>query len=379
VSLVDARGVPSKLSDVEFWRMVTGFSEPGGYFPANNFVSNEMEYQSVLPALLTTVKPGGVYLGVGPDQNFTYISALQPRMAFIVDIRRQNMLQHLMFKALIEMAPTRGDFLSRLFGRPRPPGLDDAATPRALLEAFAGAPASLALFEETNRRALDLLERQHGFALSPDDTDAIRYVLGTFHEYGPEITYAPIDMSRPPGFGPTVRVSMFPSFRELVNQGDPTGTNRGYLATEDSYRVLRDLQRRNLIVPIVGDFAGDKALSAVGGYVRERGAVVTSIYVSNVEQYLFQNNVWRLYYDNVAALPTDRTSTFIRAFFPFGGMIRTNPAILSRSPESADPINLYLYPVSSTLVSPVSAILTALAEGRVSSYLDVIELSASGR
>ncbi len=375
LSLVAAPGVPSKIGDAEFWRIVTGFSEPGGYFPSNNFVSNEMEYQTVIPELLTTVEPGGVYLGVGPDQNFTYISALRPKMAFIVDIRRQNMLQHLMYKALMEMAPTRADFLSRLFGRLRPPSLDDRATPRALLDAFAEAPPSLALFEETNRRMLDLLERQHGFTLSPDDADAIRYVLGTFYEYGPEITYAPIDMSRPPGFGPSVRVSMFPSFRELVNQSDGTGTNRGYLATEESYRFLRDLQRRNLIVPIVGDFAGDKALAAVGGWVRGRGAVVTSIYVSNVEQYLFQNNVWRLYYDNVAALPTDGTSAFVRAFFPFGGIIRTNPALLTRSPDSSDPINLYLYPVSSTLVSPVSVILSAVADGRIASYLDVIELS----
>ena len=55
-------------------------------------------------------KPGGVYLGVGPDQNFTYILALQPKIAFIIDIRRQNMLQHLMYKALIEISKDRADF-----------------------------------------------------------------------------------------------------------------------------------------------------------------------------------------------------------------------------------------------------------------------------
>ena len=67
---------------------------------------------------------GGVYMGVGPEQNFTYIAAIRPAMAFIVDIRRQAVMQHLMFKAMFELAKDRADFISLLFaqaaaGRPR--------------------------------------------------------------------------------------------------------------------------------------------------------------------------------------------------------------------------------------------------------------------
>ena len=87
-----AEQLPAALSDEEFWRMISGFSEPGGSFDSDNFVSNEQNFQSVIPALLERTRPGGVYIGVGPEQNFTYIAALQPRIAFIVDIRRQNML-----------------------------------------------------------------------------------------------------------------------------------------------------------------------------------------------------------------------------------------------------------------------------------------------
>ena len=126
-----AQDVPSKLSDSTFWKMVTEFSEPGGSFRSDNFVSNETMFQWVIPELLRTTKPGGVYLGVGPDQNFTYIVALKPKISFIFDIRRQNMLTHLMYKAVFEQSTDRADFLSRLFSRPRPPKADTAMTANA--------------------------------------------------------------------------------------------------------------------------------------------------------------------------------------------------------------------------------------------------------
>lgn len=117
-----AQGIPDHLSDQEFWSMVEDFSEPNGYFQSENLLSNETGFQVVIPELLRTVKPGGVYLGVGPEQNFTYIVALRPRIAFIVDIRHQNAVHHLLYKALIELSDNRADFLARLFSRPRPPG-----------------------------------------------------------------------------------------------------------------------------------------------------------------------------------------------------------------------------------------------------------------
>src|SRR5260370_4863013 len=110
-------GLPDKLTDQEFWGLVSDLSEAGGYFRSDNFVSNEGAFQEVIPRLQQSLKPRGVYLGVGPEQNFTYIVALQPGISFILDIRRQNMLEHLLYKALIEMSPDREEFLSRLFAR----------------------------------------------------------------------------------------------------------------------------------------------------------------------------------------------------------------------------------------------------------------------
>src|SRR5712691_769721 len=124
-----AEQLPGQLSDKAFWRLVTDFSEPGGTFRSDNFISNETLFQHIIGRLKENTKPGGVYLGVGPDQNFTYIVALKPAIAFIVDIRRQNMLLHLMYKGLLEQSSNRAEFLSRLFSRAQPAGLSPDSSP----------------------------------------------------------------------------------------------------------------------------------------------------------------------------------------------------------------------------------------------------------
>ncbi|HUK32675.1 MAG TPA: hypothetical protein VLV86_02125, partial [Vicinamibacterales bacterium] len=106
------------LSDQEFRTLITGLSEPGGTFVTDNILSNEIAMQDVLPELERTHR--GAYIGVGPEQNLTYITALKPSIAFVVDLQRGNLLLHLMYKALVEMSTDRADFLSRLFARPRP-------------------------------------------------------------------------------------------------------------------------------------------------------------------------------------------------------------------------------------------------------------------
>src|SRR6202012_907154 len=131
-----AQSLPAKLSDKEFWQLNADFSENNGYFRSENLLSNETGFQYVIPDLLKRIPPGGVYLGVGPEQNFTYIVALQPKIAFIFDIRRGNMIAHLMYKTLLETSLDRAEFLSKLFSRPRPSGLDTNSTPKQLFDAY---------------------------------------------------------------------------------------------------------------------------------------------------------------------------------------------------------------------------------------------------
>src|SRR5437660_8019129 len=119
-SVLRAAGLPDQISNEAFWTMISDFSEPNGYFRFENFLSNELAYQKVIPNLEKNTMPGGVYIGVGPEQNFTYVAALQPKIAFVIDIRRQNLLEHLMYKALFELARDRVEFLSLLYARPEP-------------------------------------------------------------------------------------------------------------------------------------------------------------------------------------------------------------------------------------------------------------------
>jgi hypothetical protein len=67
---------------------------------------------------------------------------------------------------------------------------------------------------------------------------------------------------------------------------------RSYLSTEANFAVLKDLQSRNLVVPVVGNFGGPKAIRAIAQYLKSRGATVAAFYLSNVEQYLQQDGLW---------------------------------------------------------------------------------------
>ena len=111
--------LPEKLTDAEFWKIISDFSEPNGYFRSDNLLSNEIWYQYVIPELTRIAKPSRLYLGVGPEQNFAYIVALTPKMVFIVDVRRGNLHLHLMYKALFELSKDRAEFVSRLFSKKR--------------------------------------------------------------------------------------------------------------------------------------------------------------------------------------------------------------------------------------------------------------------
>src|SRR6266704_1541170 len=178
--LVAAEELPKQLSDEAFWHLVTDFSEPGGFFRSDNFVSNEATFQWVIPDLKNNSRSGGVYLGVGPDQNFTYIVATQPKMAFIFDIRRQNMVQHLMYKALIELSADRAEFLSRLFSRKRTEGMGPNSTPEELFTAYDNVEPDRQLFLANLQAIKAQLEERHKFKLSSDDEASIEFVYRSF-------------------------------------------------------------------------------------------------------------------------------------------------------------------------------------------------------
>ncbi len=352
---VEAGPLPERLANGEFWGLVESFSEPGGYFQSDNLVSNEHTYQYVVPALEQLAQPGRVYLGVAPDQNFTYLLALKPQLAFIVDIRRGNLQTQLMYKALIERSADRAEFVSRLFARPRPAGLSAASTVDEIFVAFARVPSDLEAQAHVLGEILEHLTVTRGFPLTDEDRFGIEDIYDQFVTFGPSITYSSSIASGRAGFGGRRGRGGFPSYADLMRQHDGTGRQRSYLATEAQFQALKAMQERNLIVPIVGDFAGSRALRQVGQYVKARGAVIGAFYTSNVEQYLFRNGVWRRFYANLATLPFDGRSVIIRSVSPRDGYLG-----VPRGPDGR--VNV---------LDPIAALVRDVEAGKVGTYYDI--------
>ena len=328
-----AQSLPASLSDKEFWAMVDGFSEEGGSFASDNIISNEIAFQHVIPELQRAPREGA-YLGVGPEQNFTYIAALKPEIAFIIDIRRQNLLLQLLYKALAELSTDRVDFMSRLFARPAPAGLGIDSTALTLFDAFGALPISDGLVNSNLKAVVDRLERAHGFPLTGDDERGIAEIYRSLYTGGPS-------MRGNFGGGPWI-----PSYAELMAQTDAAGKAHSYLASEENFRTFKDYERNNLIVPLVGDFGGDKAIRSVGHYLKEHNATVSTFYASNVEEYLFKGGSWGKFARNVAMLPIGGRSMFIRTYF------------------TRDDLR--------TLLDSMQGLLNAFMRGEVQTYNDVI-------
>ena len=311
-----AQGLPDQLTDAEFWRLFTEFSEASGDYPYQNFMTNEETFQDIMPILTKVTKPGGVYLGVGPEQNFTYIAGAKPKMAFIFDIRRQNAMLHLMYKAIFEMSPTRGDFVSHLFSIKSPEKVPTTVRANGLFLAFDGIKADRA-FYTANLASIKSILAKHNFKLSADDLSKIEYIYDVFFRAGPALDYK-FASEWPPQMAPA------PNYMQAMTDTDADKKAWSFLATEENYQFVRDLHRRNLLIPLVGDFAGSKAIRAVADYVKQRKAIVSAFYLSNVEYYLTEPRGPRgnlqSFYQNAAALPIDSSSLFIR-FVGFGDAV----------------------------------------------------------
>ena len=346
--------IPDSLALPAFSALILDMSEPEGEFHTDNLTSNESAYLHPLPILLNLELSGGVYVGVGPEQNFAYIGALRPEMAFIVDIRRQNMLQHLLYKALFALSDTRADFLSKLLSKPlyedlpffsrmfrsapswvaaeREPSIEE------LIDYFDSVDPVESLYSD-NLAQIRSLIGTYGIDAS-DDMMAIEHVYNEFYRRQLDIQY---DLRGRDG----KQLRQFPDLRDLLSAATIQGETAGFLASELSYRYVKDMQRRNLIVPVVGDFSGDRALRAIAEFVKMHEATISVFYTSNVEYYLIAWGYtgFSRFIDNVDRFPTEKNSVFVRSFEN-----DSNPVMLSHPDRIGD----HLF---TTLVQPISSLL----------------------
>src|SRR5262249_52802570 len=159
------------------------------------------------------------------------------------------------------------------FSKPRPAGLGTASTADELFRAFAAVPASETLYRQNLASIEAQLTKTHAFALPTRDLESLRQIFELFFRSG----FA-------------LRAS--PTYADLMTATDERGTARSYLSSEPAFAFLKDLETRNLVVPVVGDFGGPKAIRAIARWLKARGATVGAFYLSNVEQYLLQDGKW---------------------------------------------------------------------------------------
>lgn len=301
----------------DFAELTSRLSEKAGYFGSDNLISNELSYQHVLGKLSKMNISGGAYLGVGPDQNYTYIAQIKPRIAIMVDIRRDAVLQHLLYKSLMMMSRNRFEYLSLLFARPLPKDARKWADRpiRDIVDYFDRTPLDQKLADKLKE---DVHKKLATFnvTLSQRDLETIDEIHQAFYTDCLEVRYTIRD--RPTG-------RFFPAYRDILLEKDLDGRHRNYLANEADFQVIKSLHDRNLIIPITADLSGQKGVKAVGDFLKEIGEKVSAFYVSNVEFYLWRYDTMPRFVENLKSLPIDEKSVIIRSYFNYAYYTAPHP------------------------------------------------------
>jgi hypothetical protein len=276
-------------------RVVADLSEPESGRPADNLVTNEDSFARVAGDLGRLAPRGSIYLGVGPDQNLTYMAHARPRLAFVLDFRRRNALLHLAHKALLALAPDRASYLTRLTAR-RPARLPDDPSANDLVAAFSRGEMDRIRLDSTIAEVAEYL-RPLGVVAATEWT---------------ELATIQAKLAGPGLDARFLALPMYPTFARLIRSRDRLGHPAHFLAREEWYRAVRDAQLGDRILPLVGDFAGPRALPAFGTWLRRRGFAVGVFYASDVEFFLLRSGRFSDYVGHLSTLPWAEEAVLIR-------------------------------------------------------------------
>lgn len=332
------------LTPAQFGALSARLSDAGGAFDTDNLISNEKSLLHPLSVLDRAGVRGGVYIGVGPDQNFNYIARVRPRLAIIADIRRDNLLHHLLFKALFTAADSRQEFLALWTGRPMP------TTPvPATIDAMVAWVTRTPVTAASRSAALRIVREQvlaSGVALSSADLATIARFHTAFIADGVGLRFT--STGRAPQW-------YYPTLGQLLTERDREGRQASYLASDSAYRAVQSLERRNLVVPVVGDLSGP-VLDRIASVLRERGDSVSVLYTSNVEDYLIRDGRFADFVRRVRALPRQSNAMVIRSWF--GG-------------EGSHPLNVAGYHTTQ-LTSSLAELVNDASVERVRRYWELV-------
>jgi hypothetical protein len=104
--------------------------------------------------------------------------------------------------------------------------------------------------------------------------------------------------------------------------------------------------------------SGAKAMRAMAADMQARGDALSAFYISNVEQYLFQDGRFQAWVENLKRMPHDDRSMIIRSVFPSG--------FRGSLPQSMP--GYY----STSLTQPLGLMLSDIAGGKYYGYADLV-------
>ncbi len=282
--------------DSSFGSLIRQLSEQESGRPADNLITNEDSFPRVAGELQKQAPKGGVYLGVGPDQNFTYLEKGQAELAFILDFRRRNLLLHLLHKALFMLSKDRESYLSRLTAR-LPDNLPNDPTADELVEAFAQAEFDRSRLAEVGKEVVALL----------------RPLKVVDEEEWEELNRIQARLAGPGMNARFLAMPIYPTFGSLIRTKDREGKPAHFLAQELTYQAVRQAQAEDRIIPIVGDFAGRNSLPRLNDWLRGQGLLVSILYISDVEFFLLRAGTFHAYIEHLNRLPWADGALLIRS------------------------------------------------------------------
>jgi hypothetical protein len=212
-------------------------------------VSNEARHDLFFPFI---ENKGGIYVGVASDPNYTLIAVAKPEFAFLLDIDRQVIDMHAIYKVFLAAS-------------------DDPETMRRRWS------------KRELRRSVDLLEE----GLANEEPKARKRIIDLFEEVH-EIVHENLGK---------------------VAQRERDGKGTSWLSNDEYYGYIRRMFEVGRVRVMPGNLLGANTMASIAAAARELELPVRVFYPSNAEDYFGYGDGYR---NNVRGLPIDDTSVVIR-------------------------------------------------------------------
>jgi hypothetical protein len=273
-----ARGDGSALGILARPLQVEDTSAYDGLFPIKHVTSNE--WQNGVFVSEVRRRPGGAFLGLGGEQNYTLIAAGRSQVAFIVDSNPVVIEIHRAYHALHKLAPTRTAFVAYLSGREPPPHQAGATMAEIVARVEKQPPLDAARLLREARGLVSANEMQ---ALGK----MIHGQFGTLYMAG-----------KPSG-------SFAEHFARMAREPRSPTRFACWLDHDQSYAAVRARIESNAIHLVTGSIAGEQTLRSIAAAARKMGVVFHHVYLSNAPDYVFGSGAGRQLAANLRLLPTN--------------------------------------------------------------------------